>query len=80
MNENSDKELFRLAQIYVGLEREYEKMSEYDSYELEEIKNGLEDIRNTIFQRGYNIDKFIHYQQLYQTMTVSEYMEFIKTL
>ena len=76
----SDKELFGLAQMYVGLEREYRKMSEYDLDELGEIKKGLENIRDTIFQKGYDIDKFIHYQHLYQTMTMGEYIEFIKTL
>ena len=76
----SDKELFGLAQIYVGLEREYRKASEHDLYELEEIKKALENIRDTIFQKGYDIDKFIHYQELYQTMSVGEYVDFIKTL
>lgn len=76
----SDKELFGLAQMYVGLEREYRKMSEYDLYELDEIKKALDNIRDTLFQKGYDIDKFIHYQELYQTMTMGEYIEFIKTL
>ena len=76
----SDKELFGLAQMYVGLEREYEKMSEYDLYELGEIKKGLENIRDTLFQKGYDIDKFLHYQELYKTMTIGEYIDFIKTL
>ena len=76
----SDKELFGLAQMYVGLEREYEKMSEYDFYELNEIKKALENIRDTLFQKGYDIDKFLHYQHLYRTMTVGEYAEFIKNL
>lgn len=76
----SDKELFGLAQMYVGLEKEFEKASEYDLYELNEIKKGLENISDTLFQKGYDIDKFIHYQQLYRTMTIKEYVEFIKTL
>ena len=76
----NEKELFGLAQMYVGLEKEYEKASEYNLYELNEIKKGLENIRNTLFQKGYDIDKFIHYQELYKTMTVGEYAEFIKTL
>ena len=76
----SDKELFGLAQMYVSLEREYTKASEYDLYELDEIKKGLENIRDTLFQKGYDIDKFIHYQHLYQTMTVGEYVDFIKNL
>lgn len=76
----SEKELFGLAQMYVGLEEEYRKASEYNLHELDEIKEGLENIRDTLFQRGYDIDKFLHYQELYRTMTVGEYAKFIKTL
>ena len=76
----NDKELFGLASVYVGLEREYEKMSEYDLYELDEIKKALENIRDTLFQKGYDIDKFLHYQHLYRTMTIGEYIDFLKTL
>lgn len=76
----SDKELFGLAQMYVTLEKEYEKASEYGLSELSEIKKGLENISNTLFQKGYDIDKFLHYQHLYRTMTIKEYAEFIKTL
>ena len=76
----NDKELFGLAQMYVGLEREYEKANEYNLYELDEIKKGLENIRDTLFKKGYDVDKFIHYQHLYRTMTMGEYFEFIKTL
>lgn len=76
----SDKELFGLAQMYVTLQKEYEKASEYNLYDLDEIKQGLENIRDTLFQKGYDIDKFIHYQHLYRTMTMGEYFEFIKTL
>lgn len=76
----SDKELFGLAQMYVTLEEQYRKMSEYDLHELSEIKKALDNIRDTLFQKGYDIDKFIHYQELYQTMTMEEYIEFIKTL
>ena len=76
----NDKELFGLAQMYVTLEKEFVKASEYDLHNLNEIKKGLENISNTLFQKGYDIDKFIHYQHLYRTMTIKEYMEFIKTL
>ena len=76
----SDKELFGLAQMYVTLEKEFQKASEYDLHELGEIKKGLENISNTLFQKGYDIDKFLHYQHLYRTMTIKEYAEFIKTL
>ena len=76
----SDKELFGLAQMYVGLEREYRKMSEYDLHELDEIKKALDNIRDTLFQKGYDVDKFIYYQELYQTLSVKEYADFIKNL
>jgi hypothetical protein len=75
-----DKELFGLAQMYVTLEDEYRKLSEYDLGDLAEIKKGLENVRDTLFQKGYDIDKFIHYQHLYRTMTIKEYMDFVKTL
>ena len=77
---NSEKELFGLAQMYVTLEDEYNKASEYNLYELDEIKEGLENVRDTLFQKGYDIDKFIYYQQLYRTMSIKEYFEFVKTL
>ena len=76
----SDKELFGLAQMYVTMEEEYRKATEYDLHELSEIKKALENISNTLFQKGYDIDKFIHYQQLYRKMSMGEYVEFIKTL
>lgn len=76
----SEKELFGLAQMYVTLEDEYKKAAEYNLYELDEIKEGLENVRDTLFQKGYDIDKFIYYQELYRTMTMKEYFEFVKTL
>ena len=76
----SDKELFGLAQMYVTLENEYRKASEYGLDELGEIKEGLENIRDTLFQKGYDIDKFLRYQEMYLTMSIGEYAKFIKTL
>lgn len=76
----NEKELFGLAQMYVTLEEEYKKAAEYNLYELEEVKQGLENIRDVLFKKGYNIDKFIYYQQLYRTMNMKEYFEFVKTL
>lgn len=73
----SDKELFKLARLYVGLNDEFENA--YD-YEKDEIKEGLGGIRNTLLTKGYDVDKFVYFQQLYKTMTIGEYFEFIKTL
>ena len=76
----NEKELFGLAQMYVTLEEEYKKAAEYNLYELDEIKEGLENVRDILFQKGYDVDKFIYYQQLYRTMNIKEYFEFVKTL
>lgn len=77
----SEKELFNLAKMYVTLDNELQKRlsPEYD-FELDEIKESLERIRNEVLEKKYSIDKFVHYQQLYKKMSIGEYFEFIKTL
>ena len=74
----SEKELFKLAQMYVGLEEQFNRTS--SEFELDEIKSELANIRDILFKKGYDVDEFVHYQQLYKTMTIGEYSEFIKTL
>lgn len=74
----SEKELFNLAKSYVMLDREFQRA--LPEYELEEIKENIEEIRNTILEKGYDVDKFVHYQQMYKEMSIGEYFEFIKTL
>lgn len=73
----SEKELFKLAQMYVGLEEQFNRAS---PYELDEIKSELENIRNILFKKGYDVDEFVEYQKLYKKMTIGEYAAFIKTL
>lgn len=75
---NNEKELFNLAKHYVMLSEEFKK--ELREYELEEIKEELEKIRDEIFEKNYDIEKFVYYQQLYKEMSVSEYTNFVKTL
>ncbi len=74
----SEKELFNLAKMYVMLEGELQKS--LPEYELEEVKENMEEIRNTILEKGYDVDKFVQYQQMYKEMSIGEYFEFIKTL
>lgn len=74
----SEKELFDLAKHYVMLSEEFKK--ELPEYELDEIKKELEGIRDILFQKNYDVDKFVHYQQMYKKMSITEYYEFIKTL
>ena len=92
----SDKELFDLAKMYVVLSNELERRlsPEYELeeikesleeirntlFELEEIKESLEEIRNTLLEKNYDVNKFLHFQQLYKEMSIKEYYEFIKTL
>ncbi len=74
----NEKELFNLAKMYVMSESELQKpLSEF---ELEEVKENMQEIRNTILKKGYDINKFMHYQQMYKEMSIAEYFEFIKTL
>ena len=73
---NRDKELFNLAKDYVMLFDLYRKARVDD----EELKEHMEKIRNEVLKKGYDIDKFVEYQNLYKEMSVAEYFEFIKTL
>lgn len=72
----SEKELFELAKDYMILLDFYRKARIDD----EELKEQMEKIRNTIFVKGYDVDKFVEYQNMYREMTIEEYFEFIKTL
>lgn len=74
----SEKELFNLAKSYVMLESELDKPLR--EYEIEEVKESMEEIRNVLLKKSYDIDMFNHYRELYKTMSIGEYFEFIKTL
>lgn len=74
----SEKELFNLAKSYVMLESELDKPLR--EYEIEEVKDGLAEIRNVLLKKSYDVDTFNHYRELYKTMSIGEYFEFIKTL
>lgn len=74
----SDKELFDLAKQYVMLSDEFKK--ELLEHEVDEVKEELEKIRDILFQKSYDIDKFVEYQKLYREMTIAEYHEFIRSL
>lgn len=73
---NRDKELFQLAKDYVMLFDLYEKARLDDG----EFAEQMNEIRNKVLKGGYNIDKFVWYQELYREMTIAEYYEFLKTL
>jgi hypothetical protein len=72
----SDKELFKLARHYVMLIDGFEKAV----FDHEEFKEEMDKIRNAVLKEGYNVDKFVEYQELYRKISIEEYYEFIKTL
>lgn len=74
----SGRELFNLAKAYVVLDTEFHRT--IPDFDLQEIKDEMEEIRNKILEKNYDIDKFVEYQQLYKEMSMGEYFEFIKTL
>lgn len=74
----SEKELFNLAKMYVMLSNELDR--ELLSFEFDEVKENMKEIRNTILEKGYDVNKFMQYQQMYREMSIADYFEFIKTL
>jgi hypothetical protein len=76
----SERELFDLAKMYVMLEMDFEKDFVAGLEIDEELKYEMEQIRNILLEKKYDVDKFLEYKALYKKMTVGEYLEFIKTL
>ncbi|MBR6642014.1 MAG: hypothetical protein IKL08_07470 [Clostridia bacterium] len=74
----SEKELFNLAKSYVMLESELDKP--FREYEIEEIRDSMEEIRSVLLKKSYDVNQFNHYRELYKTMSIGEYFDFIKTL
>lgn len=75
---NSDKELFDLAKRYAHLEDQFQIAA--IEFEIEEIKEAMEEILNILFEKRYSAEKFVHYKKIYKEMTIGEYLEFVKTL
>lgn len=74
----SDKELFDLAKNYAHLEDQFQIVA--TEFEIEEIKEAMEEILSTLLEKRYSADKFVQYKKMYKEMTMGEYFEFIKTL
>lgn len=74
----SEKELFRLAKDMAFIE---DKLQEgCNSMVREELTEEAAKIRKTLLEKNYDVSMFLHYKDLYKTMTMAEYYEFIKTL
>lgn len=74
----SEKELFRLAKDMVFIE---DKLQEgCNSMVWEELTEEAARIRRILLEKNYDLNTFLHYKDLYKTMTVHEYYDFIKIL
>lgn len=74
----SEKELFTLAKDMVFIEDRLR--DNYNELEREELKQEAAKISNILFEKNYDVNTFLHYKDLYKSMTIAEYYEFIKTL
>lgn len=74
----SEKELFKLAKDMAFIE---DKLQEnISSFVREELLEEASNIRNILFKKNYDVNMFLYYKDLYKTLSVAEYYEFIKTL
>lgn len=74
----SEKELFTLAKDMVFIEDRLQ--DNYNALEREELTEEAAKIRNTLLKKNYDVNTFLYYKDLYKTMSIAEYYEFIKTL
>lgn len=73
----SEKELFRLAKDMVFIEDRLQDGC--NSMVREELTEEAAKIRKTLLEKNYDVSMFLYYKDLYKTMTIAEYYEFIKT-
>ena len=74
----SEKELFKLAKDMVFIE---DKLQEgCDEMVKEELTEEAARIRKVLLEKNYDVNTFLHYKDLYKTMTVEEYIEFVRLL
>ena len=74
----SEKELFTLAKDMVFIEDTLQK--NIDEMVKEELTDEAEKIRNTLLEKNYDVNTFLHYKELYKSMSIAEYYTFLKTL
>jgi hypothetical protein len=74
----SEKELFKLATDMSFIE---DKLQEnIDDFTREELMEEAIRIRNILLKKNYDVSMFLYYKDLYKTLSVAEYFEFVKTL
>lgn len=74
----SELALFKLAKDMAFIE---DKLQEgCNEMVREELNEEAARIRKTLLDCHYDVNTFLHYKDLYKTMTIEEYYEFIKIL
>lgn len=74
----SEKELFRLAKDMAFIEDRLQEGC--NSMVREELTEEAARIRKILLEKHYDVNTFLYYKDLYKTMTIEEYYEFIKLL
>lgn len=74
----SELELFKLAKEMAFIE---DKLQEgCNEMVREELTEEAARIRKMLLEKNYDVNTFLHYKDLYKTMTMHEYYDFIKIL
>ena len=75
----SEKELFKLAtdMSFITDKLQDEKTDDFVREELIEEANRIRDI---LLKKNYDVNMFLHYQEIYKKMSVKQYYEFLDTL
>ena len=74
----SELALFKLAKDMAFIE---DKLQEgCNEMVREELTEEAARIRRILLEKNYDVNTFLHYKELYKTMTVYEYYDFIKIL
>lgn len=74
----SEKELFKLATDMSFIEDKLQ--DDPDEWVKEELHEEAKKIRDILLRKNYNVNTFLYYKELYKTLTVAEYYEFIDKL
>ena len=75
----SEKELFKLAADMSFIEDKLQQEN-IDDFTREELNEEAARISNILLKKNYDISMFLYYKDLYKTLSVAEYFEFVKTL
>lgn len=74
----SEKELFRLAKDMAFIEDRLQEGC--NGMVREELEEEATKIRKELLEKNYDVNTFLYFKDLYKTMTIKEYYEFVKTL